>query len=110
MIFWYRKDFSPSSVLVEKTFMNRKGAGVTWKSSLLILEGFFLPSCKNGCKSRITTMKCLPKGCISLKGRKRMVDLKKKEKVGGNSEQCSVIFKSFRENIKQENIEQEEGG
>ena len=74
MIFWYRKDFSSCSVLVEKIFMNRKGAGVIRKSSLLILEGFFLPSCKNGCKSRINTTKCLPKGCISLKGRKRMVD------------------------------------
>lgn len=31
-----------------------------------------------------------------------------KKKFGGNSEQCSLIFKSFRENIKQENIEQEQ--
>lgn len=35
---------------------------------------------------------------------------KKKKKVGGNSEQCSLISKSFRENIKQENIEQEREG
>ena len=34
----------------------------------------------------------------------------KKKKVGRNSEQCSLIFKSFRENIKQENIEQEQEG